>query len=155
SKTGTGQRTRMLVFRGLHGFMEDTTFFNIVGEMVSAPDSSAALPVAARANGNIISQPDSGASFKTVGVVDIINSIATTQNIPSALLDIPRRLTAQTPVESYYFWARRMDRKMWTFLDTDLKAAWDWALLSDFMTSGLNTQGLGPSVSLMEVLRKI
>ncbi|MFA6132474.1 MAG: hypothetical protein WC869_00505 [Phycisphaerae bacterium] len=157
-KVGTGQRTRSLLFRGLHGFMEDTTFFNIVGVIASSGDTnqptSALVAVSARANGSLINQPITANTFKTVGVEQIINNVSLSGNVSSGLLEIPRRLIAQTPVESYYFWARRMDRKMWTFLDTDLKAAMDYQRWSDFQKNALNTMGLGPSSSLMSVLQR-
>jgi hypothetical protein len=157
-KVGTGQRTRSLLFRGLHGFMDDTTFFNIVGVTAAAADpaspTQALVAVSARANGSLVTQPIAGNKFTTTGVEQILKNVAASDNISSGMLEIPRRLIAQTPVESYYFWARRMDRKMWTFLDTDLKAAMDYQRWSDFQNNAINTLGLGPNATLMSVVQR-
>lgn len=158
SKVGTGQRTRSLMFRGLHGFMEDTTFFNIVGVTASSADptspTQALVAVSARANGSLITQPIAGGKFTTTGMEQILKNVAASNNVSFAMLEIPRRLIAQTPVESYYFWARRMDRKMWTFLDTDLKAAMDYQRWYDFQTNAVNTLGLGMNSTLMSVVQR-
>jgi len=157
-KVGTGQRTRSLMFRGLHGFMDDTTFFNIVGVTAAAADpaspTQALVAVSARANGSLVTQPIAGNTFTTTGVEQVLNNVAKSGNISSGMLEIPRRLIAQTPVESYYFWARRMDRKMWTFIDTDLKAAMDYQRWSDFQKNAINTLGLGPNATLMSVVQR-
>lgn len=159
SKVGTGLRTRGLVFRGLHGFMEDATFVNMVGVMTSAADppggsGAANVAVSARANGSLISQGVKANPYRTVGVEQIFRNVAASGNVSSALLEIPRRLVAQTPVESFYFWARRMDRKMWTFIDIDLKAAMDYQRWSDVAVNTVNTMGLGPNTSLMSVVQR-
>lgn len=158
SKVGTGHRTRTLLFRGLHGAMEDTTFFNIVGmaqSSVDTPNANQALvAVSARANGSLVTQSIAARTFNPVGVETILNKVSASGDISSGMLEIPRRLLAQTPIESYYFWARRADRKMWTFPDTDLKAAMDYQRWSDFQKNGANTLGLGPSASLMYVIQR-
>jgi hypothetical protein len=158
SKNGTGERTRTLLFRGLHGCMEDTTFFNIVGVTATSGDTAhaqqALVAVSARANGSLITQDAKANTFKTVGMEDILNNVAKSGNISSGMLEIPKQLLAQTPVESFYFWARRMDRKMWTFLDTDLRNAFDFQRWGDFQKNALNTLGLGPNTQLMEVIQR-
>jgi len=158
SRVGTGQRTRVLQFRGLHGFMEDTTFFNMVGVTASSADPTshlqATVAASAWANGSLVSQGTAGNPYRTVGVEQILNNVAVSGNISAAMIEIPKRLVAQTPIECYYFWARRMDRKMFTFLDTDLKAAMDFQRWADFQKNAMNTMGLGPSASLMSVVQK-
>lgn len=158
TKVGTGQRTRGLMFRGLHGSFEDTTFFNILGGIAAAgnsPDPVAALAaVSARANGNVISQQIAGKQFTPVSVTTVINDAVKAGNVTAALLEIPRRLLAQTPVESYYFWARHSDRKMWTFIDSEMKAAMDAQRWSDVLKNTVNALGLGPSATLMEVVQR-
>ena len=157
TKGGTGRRTRGLVFRGLHGFMEDTNFVNMVGVIGPTADANglAALTAAsARANGSLIAQGTEGHPYKMVGIQQIIENVSKSGNVTSAFIEIPRRLIAQTPVESFYFWARRMDRKMWTFLDEDLKAAMDYQRWNDLLQNTVNTMGLGPNTLLMEVLQR-
>jgi hypothetical protein len=158
TKVGTGQRTRGLIFRGLHGSFEETTFFNILGGVSVAgqtPDPMSALAaVSARANGNVISQQISGKTFVPVPIATILDQVAKSGNVSSAFIEIPRRLLAQTPVESFYFWARHSDRKMWTFLDTDLKAAMDYQRWSDILKNTVNALGLGMSATLMNVLQR-
>lgn len=159
SKTGTGQRTRSLLFRGLHGSFDDTSFVNMVGVIATAANSDkpsiAIAAMSARASGSIITADDGAGTFKTVGLETIINkAIAKGGDITSAMLEIPKQLLAQTPVESYYFWARRADRKMHTFEDSGLKAAMDIRRWSDFQKNALNTMGLGPSATLMSVIQK-
>lgn len=158
TRVGTGARSRSLQFRGLHGFMDDTTFFNMVGVMASSGDTdlpmSALTAVSARANGSLVTQGLAGNPYKTVGVETILKDVAKSGNISAAMLEIPRRLIAQTPVESYYFWARRMDRKMFTFIDTDLKAAMDYQRWTDLQKNAMNTMGLGPSSTLMSMVQR-
>jgi hypothetical protein len=76
SRNGTGQRTRSLVFRGLHGFMEGTSFFNVFGQSNAAGSSpspdQAVNALSAIANGSLIVQKKESAGFKPVSMADIL-----------------------------------------------------------------------------------
>jgi hypothetical protein len=104
----------------------------------------------ARANGNTVAYPKT-LGFTPVGVSDTISKLASVPSVSAIFPELAKRLMAQTPVESYYYWARRIHRKQWTLLDVEAHKTVDFGRFQDLVKNGFNSFSLGYETTLGDI----
>ena len=150
AKAGTGQRSRTLHFQGLHSKVFKTKHFNMVGAAQPPGSALGQVGASARANGNVVAYPSS-LGFTPVSVSDTVSKLATSPSVSAVFPELMKRMMAQTPVESYYYWARRIHRKQWTLLDLEAHKTVDFGRFEDLVKNGFNSFSLGYETTLGEI----
>lgn len=141
SKTGTGQRSRTLSFRGLPGLWNNVHYTNIAG--TSGPDSSLTqAALGAIVNGQVLNYNTTTSSITNVkSLREILDSQQGGKRVFAMFHDLITAVINQTPVDSYYYHARRVPDKMVVLEDNALSAALTFDMFKDINFNGPNANG--------------
>ena len=155
AKLSSGARQRTLSFRGLHAFMDTTSYLTIMGNV---PDVAGAAVRAIASNGTDISGANGpvAASLQTI-FSDAQNDVASSNAaIYSRWMPlVMQRVAAQTNLEAFYFESRRLARKMYALDDPEIANIVTFARFNDIANNGFSTFGLGSGTKLGHIVRTL
>ena len=158
SKNQQGQRSRTLMCRGLHGYVEQAKYLNVAGLLnntASVTGSLVDIKARADANGSAVStSPASDAYDAPVGLTNILLATTGLSASPNQMVAaVLKGMTEQTNVEAVYAVARKVYQKWYSITDTSITRWVDSMRFVDLAQNGFNFGGLNAETTIGEVMR--
>lgn len=156
SKMGDGHRSLSLTFRSLHATWNKTKLFNTVPSQEKEPITNEAADAVVRALANGVLVDKVAKMGKTIlSFQQILDKVTTNSTLVSVGLPaFIETITEQTPVESFYMFARKWNKKYYILEDRTLGETLNMNLLNEVLTNGFRIRTGAHGLPIMALLTK-
>jgi hypothetical protein len=152
AKSATGARSRQLLCRGLFGYLETASAITVQTAVVTGDKSVQSLQQVI-ASGTLVQSPANSTVSDTslLPLSALVDKAASGQHISEILLRIVHSITAQLPVEAFYYATRLNGLKLFSSYDAPIAKVIDWQRFIQAKNS-LFAPGINQNMKVVAIL---